>query len=303
MTYSKLYLTDSPALRLALFFTIAIAVYLRPLDAQTASDDTTQVSVGTGRPVAKAVEELVSRYGYTITYEDPMLEYGEDWQDVTTEVRKDLDRYSPGAAPRVMVPRGGTLNLTLPAPHSISTETIASVLQQVVQAQTNTQQGGRFRVERDGAIFHVVPSAVRDQNGNWSTQTPLLDVPISLPLQDRDYAGTLHAVGAAIRAATGVSVDIPTFGGIDSPDHPRQYRLGAENERAREVLKQALTLVGSPPTKVTWLMFCEKRACAINLESVPTFASSSAPTPLHSMPQNSPAKSTARGTAAPGSSP
>jgi hypothetical protein len=259
-------------MRLALFLAIAIAFYSRPIDAQTTPDDTIKVSVGTARPVAKAVEELVSRYGYTITYEDPLLRYKGDWLDVTTQVRKDLNRYPPGAAPKVMVPRGGRLNLTFPSSHSISAETMASLLKKLVQDQANTQQGGRFRVERNGDIFHVVPSEARDQSGNWSAQAPLLDVPISLPTQDRECVGTLQAVADALTAAVGVTVDVPFMGGIESPGHPRLYRLGAENERARDVLTRALTLIGKPPTSVIWLMFCDKLMCVINLESVPALA-------------------------------
>jgi hypothetical protein len=270
-------------MRLALFLTIAIALYSCPVDSQTTPNDTIKVSVDDPRPVAKTVEELESLYGYAITYEDPLFTYEGDWRDVTTQVRKDLDKYPPGAAPKVIVPRGGALKLTLPSSHAISAETMATLLQQVVQAQTDTQQGGRFRVERDGDYFHVVPSETRDQNGNWSAQTPLLDVPISLPLQDRDRVDTLQAVGSALKAAVGVSVGIPLMGGgIDSPDHPRQYRLGAENERARDVLMRALTLVGNPKMRMTWLMFCDKSGCAINLTGVP--ASSLSAAPVKSMP-------------------
>jgi hypothetical protein len=182
---------DSAAMRLALLLIIAIAMYSQPVDAQTASYDTVKVTVGTGRSVAKAVEELVSRYGYVITYQDPLLAYEGDWRDVTTQVRKDLDRYPPGAAPKVMVPRGGTLNSVLPSSHSISAETMASLLEQVVREQANTQQGGRFRVERDGEIFHVISAEARDRAGNWARQSSLLDVPISLPTQDRDRMSTL----------------------------------------------------------------------------------------------------------------
>jgi hypothetical protein len=253
---------DSAAMRLTLLLIIAIAMYSQSVHAQTASYDTVKVTVGTGRPVAKAVEELVSRYGYVITYEDPLLAYEGDWRDVTTGVRKDLDRYPPGAAPKVMVPRGGTLNLALPASHSISAETMASLLEQVVREQADTKQGGRFRVERDGEIFHVIPVEARDRAGNWAPQSSLLDVPISLPTQDRDRMSTLPAITRALQAAVGVSVDMPFMGGIDSPEHPRQYRFGAENERARAVLARALTLIGSPATRLTWLMFCEKLACA-----------------------------------------
>jgi len=242
------------AMRLALLLIIAIALYSKPVDAQTGSYDTVKVTVGTGRPVSKAVEELVSRYGYVVTYEDPLLTYEGDWRDVTTQVRKDLDKYPPGAAGKVMEPRGGTLNLTLPSSHSISAETMASLLEQVVREQANTQQGGRFRVEREGELFHVVPAEARDQAGSWVPQAPLLDAAISLPTEDRDRMSTLAAITEALRAAVGVSVDLPFMGGIDSPDHPRQYRLGAENERARSVLARALTVIGSPATRLTWLI-------------------------------------------------
>jgi hypothetical protein len=270
---------DSAAIGLALLLIIALAMHSQPVDAQTASYDTVKVTVGTGRPVAKAVEEMVSRYGYVITYEDPLLAYEGDWRDVTTQVRKDLDKYPPGAAPKVMVPRGGTLNLTLPSSHSISAEMMASLLEQVVREQADTQQGGRFRVGRDGEIFHVIPAEARDRAGNWAPQAPVLDALISLPTQDRDRMSTLPAVTDALQAAVGVSVNMPFMGGIDSPEHPRQYRFGAQNERARAVLARALTLIGSPATRLTWLMFCDQLACAINLEAVPDLAHLDATTP------------------------
>jgi hypothetical protein len=288
----------SAAMRLALLLAVAVALYSHPVSSQTTPDDIIKMSFGTGgRPVAKAIEELVSRYGYAISYEDPRLTYEGDWRDVTMQVRKDLDRYPPGAAPKVIVPQGGALNLTLPASHSISAATMVSLLNQVVQEQANTQQGGHFRVERDGEIFHVDPSEARDQNGNWSAQTPLLDVPISLPTKDRDRMDTLHAIATALEAAAGVTVDIPLRGGggIGDPQHPRLYRLGADKERARNVLMRALALIWSPPTKVTWRMFCDQRMCAINLRSVPILADSSAPTPVKSMPVVSPANGGAKG--------
>ena len=39
------------------------------------------------RPVAAAIDELTSRYGYLITYEDPPYSYSDDVKDVTAEVR------------------------------------------------------------------------------------------------------------------------------------------------------------------------------------------------------------------------
>jgi len=81
--------------------------------------------------VAKVIEELISRYGYFITYEDPRLVYEGDFRDVTMSVRKDLDKYPPGQAPKVLVPQRNRLVLTtLPTSSLIDAPTVASLLAQ-----------------------------------------------------------------------------------------------------------------------------------------------------------------------------
>jgi hypothetical protein len=113
--------------RLALSFLVAANLHTAATGAQTAQD-VTQLSVNDGSPVAKAIEELVARYGYVITYEDPRYAYEGDLQDVTTQVRRDLDQYPPGKAPKVIVPRGGKLSVTLSTSTFVDTQTVASVL-------------------------------------------------------------------------------------------------------------------------------------------------------------------------------
>jgi hypothetical protein len=44
-----------------------------------------------------------------MTYEDPRYVYSGEIKDVTLSVRRDLDKYMPGEAPRVLIPRGDTL--------------------------------------------------------------------------------------------------------------------------------------------------------------------------------------------------
>jgi hypothetical protein len=233
--------------------------------------------------VAKVIEELISRYGYLITYEDPRLVYEGDFLDVTTSVRKDLDKYPPGKAPKVLVPQRGRLVLTtLPTSSLIDAPTVASLLAQTVQGGARLGQGGHFRVEQTGDVFHVVPTEARDQNGYWVSQIPILDVPITLPMQDRDRFRMLQDICNAIEAASHVKMDIPYRGGIVSPEHPQLYRLGAENERARDVLMRAFTLISTPPERITWLMFCDNQMCVINMRKVPSLAS-----PLGGVPNRS----------------
>ena len=63
-----------------------------------------QLSVNDPRPVALAAETLEKKYGWIVTYEDPPYAYDGDLVDVTEKVRKDLDKFKPGEAPRVFIP-------------------------------------------------------------------------------------------------------------------------------------------------------------------------------------------------------
>src|SRR6266850_1436693 len=70
------------------------------------------LTVNSGRPVAEAAWELEKKYGWVITYEDPIYVNSGEIVDVTTQVRRDLDHYKPGEAPRVFVPKGGELSIS-----------------------------------------------------------------------------------------------------------------------------------------------------------------------------------------------
>src|SRR5215470_14748668 len=69
------------------------------------------LSVQDARPLAKAIEVLEGHYGLVITYEDPRYAHSSEISDVTLSVRRDLDKFKPGEAPRVLIPKGGTLAL------------------------------------------------------------------------------------------------------------------------------------------------------------------------------------------------
>jgi hypothetical protein len=250
----------------------------------------TQLNIDDPRPVAKAVEELVARYGYVITYEDPRHAYEGDLQDVTTQVRRDLDQYPPGKAPKVIGPRGGKLTVTLPTSASVNTQTIASVLDQLTRAQSIRGEGGHFRVVQVGDVFHVVPTEVRDRNGNWIAQSSILDAPISLPMEDRSEVGMLDAIVKAVSANAHVKVYIGggagIGGGIANPNRPASYHLGADNERASDLLMQALVLLNDPkagtwyPQRLRWQLFYDRdnNSYFLNIESVPDLPSAPLPT-------------------------
>ena len=213
------------------------------------------IDIDDPRPVGKAVETLVARYGYVITYEDPRHTYEGDLQDVTTLVRSDLDKYPPGRATKVMVPRGGSITLELPQSASANTQTIAFALAQLMRAQSSRGEGGHFVVVQEADVFHVVPTEVRDRNGNWISQGSILDVLISFPKEARSEAEMIDAIVKAVSVEAHVTVHIGNGvgRGIFNPDQRQPYYLGANKERARDVLMRALILLNDPKNG-TWIV-------------------------------------------------
>jgi len=67
------------------------------------------LSVNGARPVKLAAETLEKKYGWIITYEDPPYVHETELVDVTEKVRRDLDKFKPGHAPKVFTPKGGEL--------------------------------------------------------------------------------------------------------------------------------------------------------------------------------------------------
>jgi hypothetical protein len=244
-------------------------------DAQTLQS-TVKLTVTDPRPVAAAVQELVSRYGYVITYEDPRRVYERDLEDVTTQVRKDLHKYPISKRPKIIVPLNTTLALDIPSASSITTQDLASILEQLMQAQMRTGLDGHFRVEHDGQVFHVVPTEVRDQSGNWTTQTSVWDVVISLPMEDRSATEIIDAICRAVSAAIRIPVSL-TFpvGHISDPSRPRPYHFGANNERARDALMRGLDLFDAGQRR-TWVLFYDsgnQGSYFLTIEGVPNRSS------------------------------
>jgi hypothetical protein len=197
------------------------------------------LSVDDPRPVAEAVSQLEKRYGWVITYEDPMYVSGKEITDVTSKVRRDLDKYMPNEAPRVLVPRGGSLainfNVTSDENTFLRPESVA---QQIIDANTKADNAGRFRLERSGEIVHVIPVAHRDSTEAWVPEQSVLDAIITIPSGDRTGLQALDALCVAVSRVTQTKVALGTVD-INLFIRSRQ-ELGADQERARDFLVRLL---------------------------------------------------------------
>ncbi len=227
-----------------------------------------KLSVESGRPVAEAILKLEAKYGWVITYEDPRYVHDSDIADVTLSVRKDLDKYKPGEAPKVLVPRGGVLEFTYDVvPDTNLPAYPARVVQQLLDAQAARSNGGRFRLETSGQFMHVIPTMIKNSEGSLAPQEPVFDTIISLPAVERSVYDKLKSICAAVTQSTGIPIDLGTI-----PDNwlrRERDQQGATRQRARDVLVSTFETMDYG-TKLSWRLLYgprEKRY-ALNIRYV-----------------------------------
>ena len=228
-----------------------------------------RLSVQDPRPVAKAIEILEARYGWVITYEDPRYVHDSEITDVTRSVRRDLNKFRTGGAPRVLIPRGGALTVD----YDVATATNApsdraTVIQQLLDAQAASGNPGRFRLERNGQIVHVIPAFSKNSAGELVPEEPVLDAVITVPAGDRTGMQKLDAICEAISQVTQTRVVV----GVVPLNLFFQHRdqQGAVSQKARDALAQILEAVGNG-TSLSWQLLYDPgmRIYVLNIHEVP----------------------------------
>jgi hypothetical protein len=257
---------------LVLLLSLTLAVVSVTIHAAAArgifEPSTQTLSVNDPRPVAFAAEMLEKAYGWTVTYEDPQYAYEGDLVDVTEKVSRNLDKYKPGEAPRVLVPRGGELSFD----YSIDSTTkkpadSALVIQQLLDAYAVAGHPGVFRMERNGERLHIIGVAARDKNGVLTPQRSVFDTVITVPAQKRNGMELLTALCAAISQTSGIQV-VP--GSIPLNQlHRYETESGAKDVKAREFLSNELDRM-SNNVKLSWQLFydADSKTYYLNIHAV-----------------------------------
>jgi hypothetical protein len=222
---------------LAACFTIAGSLIFLNTAARVRSPqeiNRVKISVEDPRPVSKAIRTLEWKYKWVITYEDPRYLHESEIMDVTSEVRKDLDLYKPGEAPKVLVPKKGALEFSYDAATNPNLPPdSAVVVQNLLDAQTARGIGGQFRLEKSGKVLHVIPTSIKNSAGELVVQESILDTLISLPAEERTVDETLHAICEALSYSTGIRVGI---GASPSWFGRYKYKPAPGWQKARDLL-------------------------------------------------------------------
>jgi len=223
--------------------------------AETTAAQVVNLNVEGARPVAKAVESLIEKYGYQITYEDPPFVYQGDLAERNEAGFKDR------------IPSGDPLSVSFNSSSGMSSpDDMAGLLQKLLHAHESANRGGHFRLMQNSQVFHVTPNEVEDRDGNWAPQSSILDVAISLPEKERTGMDTLLDICAAVGRSSHVRVDVGTTP-INVIAHYRST-LSANEESARSVLMRALD---GTNRKLTWMLLYDPqgKSYVLNILVVP----------------------------------
>jgi hypothetical protein len=154
------------------------------------------VTVNSGRPVADAILELERLSGKAINFEDVRYEHPADLADVTDRVMTPAQRALAGPFARVIVPRGGSLTVTIPVDAATQKLTDALLLQNAVNLLLAQQRSaalpGAYALRNSADRLFVEPAQVRASSGNAVPSPSVLLSPITLPLAERTALETLQ---------------------------------------------------------------------------------------------------------------
>ena len=250
-----------------LLCSVTLLVLIATLTSATAEGlppvNKVSLSVSDPRPVAFAARMLEETYGWIITYEDPPYVYDGDLADVTETVRRDLDKYKPGEAPKVFVPKGGKFSFEFDVdPATNKPASPGVVVQQLLDAYAIAGNPGIFRMETDAERVHIFAGAVKNEKGVLVSCQSIFDASITIPPQKRNGAQLLDAFCSAVHAASGTRVLI----GNVPINLLMQYQTeaGAKNQNAREFLTHELDRMTRRPA-LSWQLFYDPRGKAYYL--------------------------------------
>src|SRR5215217_3355373 len=231
-------------------FVVLVATILSVTGRGMRVPERESLSVNDGRPVALAAETLEKKYGWIITYEDPPYAHESEVVDVTEKVRRDLDKFKPGQAPKVFVPKGGELVFEYDVDSVIKKPVdSAAVVQQLLDTYAVAGHPGIFRLERDGQRLHIIATASKGQDGVLVSHQPVLDTPITVPSQKRNGLELLDAICTAVSEASRTRVVLGSAPlGLF---HCYQTGSGTKDQKARAFLTSELDRV-TGEAKLSW---------------------------------------------------
>lgn len=230
-------------------------------------------SVESGRLLESVAYTFARQYGWPITFEEALTVYEGDLVDVTlTRPKRPI---TDGR--RLYSLRGGRLEFSYDlGPDGRPPEDPAAVLQTALDAYHRGGFPGRYELRTVGEYFHIVPTARRDEGGNWEPFQSPLDTVVTLDGHGHLPDKVLTELRQRMGQAAGHEIS-PGFYALIPLEmrHPESRRLRIverfERVKAREVLRSLIATAGR---RCLWALLCgvrqdkhgmKKYGCVLNL--------------------------------------
>jgi len=193
------------------------------------------ITVNDPRPLAAAALQIEQLSHVPINYEDPILQYSADLEDVTDKVISANEKVKVGPNFHIVGARGGELTQTVLVDENMSQpiETAVNALNGFVAAEQSSLSQ-RFVLERGNGVIYVEPSGIRDQSGTLRDVVPVLAARISFPYLSRNAFQTLQLILKLTSEASGFKIAPGTM--PIRPFAASDVTMGAQDEPARSII-------------------------------------------------------------------
>jgi len=236
-------------------------VLLALLSSLAWAEEVLHFSVHDGKPLLRICEQLEEKFHWRISYEDPPIY----WQD---ELQQGV---APSGTPWLVLhpvslsvdiairPNPGGLSAQNALERILPTEPKRTAFKTILGAYHGNLNRDVYRVIESDDFIHIVPTAVRDENGTLRPFQPLLDTRITIPKGKYLLLTLVSQIIAQVSNKTGMRV----FEGTIPMNLFTQMQMTEEanDEAARDVLERVFNKVDEqppaqnlPPFRLTWYL-------------------------------------------------
>ena len=185
-------------------------------------------SVETARPLDSVAWTMIQQYNWPVTFEESLSVYPGDWIDATRDSSSGGRAHSLHSEPFEFSYDLG--------PGGEAPEDPAAVLRTAVEKHHQLGLPGRYALVETADYLHIVPTARRDEAGEWQAERSPLDSVVTLDGRGRSPDAVLQELRALIGESAGYEIHRgfhPVFKGDPQPRVPDRF----EHVTAREVLR------------------------------------------------------------------
>ncbi|MEN6533842.1 MAG: hypothetical protein ABFD89_09285 [Bryobacteraceae bacterium] len=220
--------------------------------------------ITSARPLDDAADMLEHKFGWVITYEDPVWSFAGEVVDLVP-VRK------PGTR-RFLAPRPGQLPIGALLSTAGERPDKGSLVSKIIQAHDDAGNPGSFKIVSDGDFLHLIPTFAKGVGGGREAVSPLLDTPIHTPIDETTPSLAIRQIIDEVSRTRGIQIDIDMSWRSDQIVFgPLRTRVDATGQPARSLLLKILKEANRP---LTWRLLCEPSLpdhqgfCALTLRSM-----------------------------------